>query len=69
MQDLDNLSILDGVNCDALVEWMNDGMARYKDSLQTTLPDLTTFQSNRGKFLHYHGESDPSAPAASSICY
>lgn len=39
------------------------------DSLQTTLPDLTTFQSTGGKVLHYHGEQDPSVPAASSVHY
>ncbi|RTE72739.1 Tannase [Fusarium euwallaceae] len=67
--DLDNLSTLDGVTYDTLVEWMTIGMIRYGDSLQTTLPDLTTFKSNGGKLLHYHGESDSSIPAASSVHY
>ncbi|KAJ3533858.1 hypothetical protein NM208_g7799 [Fusarium decemcellulare] len=67
--DLDNLSDLDGVTYDTLVEWMNIGMIRFGDSLQTTLPDLTTFKSNGGKLLHYHGESDSSIPAASSVHY
>ncbi|KAJ5669789.1 Tannase [Penicillium macrosclerotiorum] len=67
--DLDNLSDLDGVTYDTLVEWMNTAMVRYMDSLQTTLPDLTPFQSSGGKLLHYHGESDPSIPAASSVHY
>lgn len=67
--DLDNLSDLDNVTYDTLVEWMNIGMVRYMDSLQTTLPDLTTFQSSGGKLLHYHGESDPSIPSASSVHY
>ncbi|KAI5363185.1 putative tannase/feruloyl esterase, alpha/Beta hydrolase [Septoria linicola] len=67
--DLDNLSDLEGVTYDTLVEWMNIGMFRYLDSLQTTLPDLTPFQSSGGKLLHYHGESDPSIPAASSVHY
>ncbi|KAL3481258.1 Tannase/feruloyl esterase [Aspergillus californicus] len=67
--DLDNLSDLDGVTYDTLVDWMHTGMVRYMDSLQTTIPDLTTFQSSGGKLLHYHGESDPSIPAASSIHY
>lgn len=48
---------------------MNTGMIRYLDSLQTTLPDLTPFQSSGAKLLHYHGESDPSIPAASSVHY
>src|SRR5690242_18392027 len=48
---------------------MNTGMIRYLDSLQTTLPDLTPFSSSGGKLLHYHGESDPSIPAASSVHY
>jgi tannase len=67
--DLDNLTDLDNVTYDTLVEWMNIGMIRYLDSLQTTLPDLTPFQSSGGKLLHYHGESDPSVPAASSVHY
>ncbi|CAG9988903.1 unnamed protein product [Clonostachys byssicola] len=67
--DLDNLSNLDNVTYDTLVDWMNTGMIRYMDSLQTTLPDLTPFQSSGGKLLHYHGESDSSIPAASSVHY
>nr|POE89859.1 tannase [Quercus suber] len=67
--DLDNLADLDGVTYDTVVDWMTTGMYRYLDSLQTTLPDLTTFQSSGGKLLHYHGESDPSVPAASSVHY
>ncbi|KAI3286489.1 hypothetical protein DTO002I6_8160 [Penicillium roqueforti] len=69
LQDLSNLSNLDGVTYDTLVEWMNEAMVRYMDTLQTTLPDLTEFQSNGGKLIHYHGESDPSVPTASSIHY
>ena len=67
--DVDNLSNLDNVTYDTLVDWMNIGMIRYLDSLQTTLPDLTPFQSSGGKLLHYHGESDPSIPSASSVHY
>ncbi|KAI1100965.1 tannase [Jackrogersella minutella] len=67
--DLDNLPSLDGVTYDTLVDWANTGFVRYLDSLQTTLPDLTTFQSHGGKLLHYHGESDNSVPAASSVHY
>ena len=69
LQDLDNLSTLDGVTYDTLIGWMNKAMVRYMDTLQTTLPDLTEFQSHGGKLLHYHGESDPSVPTASSIHY
>lgn len=64
-----NLPDLDGVTYDTLVDWMNIGMIRYLDSLQTTLPDLTAFRSSGGKLLHYHGESDPSIPSASSVHY
>lgn len=67
--DLDNLSNLDNATYDTLVEWMTTAMVRYMDSLQTTVPDLTTFQSAGGKLLHYHGESDPSVPTASSVHY
>jgi tannase len=67
--DLDNLSTLDGVTYDTLVKWMEIGFWRYLDSLQTTIPDLTKFKSSGGKLLHYHGESDPSIPSASSVHY
>lgn len=67
--DADNLSTLDNVTYDTLVDWMNQGMILYMDSLQTTLPDLSTFQSNGGKVIHYHGEQDDSVPTASSIHY
>ncbi|KAF2643363.1 tannase and feruloyl esterase [Massarina eburnea CBS 473.64] len=69
MLDLDNLETIDGVDYDKLIEWMNIGFFRYDDTLQTTVPDLTPFQSTGGKLLHYHGESDPSVPAASSVHY
>lgn len=48
---------------------MNTGTIRYFDSLQTTVPDLTPFQSSGAKLLHYRGESDLSIPAASSVHY
>ncbi|KAL2823320.1 Tannase/feruloyl esterase [Aspergillus cavernicola] len=67
--DLDNLSSLDNVTYDTLISWMETGMVRYLDSLQTTFPDLSAFQSTGGKLLHYHGESDPSVPTASSLHY
>ncbi|KAJ9660086.1 hypothetical protein H2198_002783 [Neophaeococcomyces mojaviensis] len=64
-----NLDNLDNVTYDTLVEWMDIAYNRYLDSLQTTLPDLTPFQTSGGKLLHYHGESDSSVPAASSVHY
>ncbi|PYH97630.1 tannase and feruloyl esterase [Aspergillus ellipticus CBS 707.79] len=67
--DADNLSNRDNVTYDTLVQWMNFGMFEYLDSLQTTIPDLTTFKSSGGKLLHYHGESDPSVPTANSVHY
>ncbi|KAI9732530.1 MAG: hypothetical protein M1834_003865 [Cirrosporium novae-zelandiae] len=67
--DADNLSTLDNVTYDTLVEWMNTAMIRYLDSLQTTLPDLTPFVNSGGKVLHYHGESDDSIPTGSSVHY
>lgn len=67
--DIDNLENLEDVTYDTLVDWMNIGYFRYLDSLQTTVPDLTPFQSSGGKMIHYHGESDNSVPAASSVHY
>ncbi|TEY63540.1 hypothetical protein BOTCAL_0154g00080 [Botryotinia calthae] len=67
--NIDNLASIDNVTYDTMVEWMNTGMIKYYDSLQTTLPDLTPFQSSGGKLLHYHGESDPSIPTAPSVHY
>jgi len=67
--DIDNLSSLNNVTYDTLAEWMNTAMIKYMDSLQTTLPDLTPFQSSGGKVIHYHGESDDSIPPASSVHY
>lgn len=59
----------DDVTYDTLKEWMIEGLHVYADSLQTTWPDLTPFQQAGGKVLHYHGESDNSIPAASSVRY
>lgn len=63
------LASLDNVTYDTLIGWMTEGMTRYSDVLQTTIPDLTPFQSTGGKVLHYHGEADDSIPAASSVRY
>ncbi|RAH59471.1 tannase [Aspergillus piperis CBS 112811] len=69
LRDADNLSSLDNVTYDTLKEWMEFGWQRYEDSLQTTWPDLTPFQSAGGKIIHVHGESDPSIPTGSSVHY
>lgn len=60
---------LDGVTYDTLKTWMYQGWQAYKDTLQTTFPDLTPFKQAGGKILHFHGESDDSIPPASSIRY
>jgi tannase len=65
--DEDNLSTLNNVTYDTLKDWMVEGWYRYADSLQTANPDLSDFQSNGGKILTFHGESDPSIPAGSSV--
>ncbi|KAI3391860.1 hypothetical protein diail_6659 [Diaporthe ilicicola] len=48
---------------------MHIGYLRYYDSLQTGYTDLSGFNNNVGKLLHYHGESDPSIPPPSSVRY
>lgn len=48
---------------------MHVGYLRYYDSLQTGYTDLSDFNNNGGKLLHYHGESDPSIPPPSSVRY
>lgn len=65
----DNLSSLENVTYDTLRDWMQLGWDRYADVLQTNNPDLTNFQKSGGKILHFHGESDPSIPAGSSVHY
>jgi tannase len=62
-----NLPSLDNVTYDTLVSWMKSAMITYGDTLQTTNPDLSTFHAHGGKILAYHGESDNSIPAASSV--
>ncbi|KAK6811279.1 hypothetical protein RU639_013091 [Aspergillus parasiticus] len=69
LRDEDNFSTLDGVTYDTLKGWMVQGMERYMDSLQTTLPDLTPFYENGGKIIHFHGEQDSSIPPGSSVHY
>lgn len=67
--DEDNLTTLEGVDYDTLFEWMEEGLEKFIDTLQTTIPDISTFRDSGAKLLHYHGESDPSVPTGSSIHY
>ncbi|KAH8905833.1 tannase and feruloyl esterase [Coniochaeta sp. PMI_546] len=60
---------LNNVTYDTLREWILEGMQKFSDTLQTTWPDLEDFQGSGGKIIHYHGESDNSVPAASSVIY
>ncbi|KAH8599289.1 putative tannase [Bisporella sp. PMI_857] len=69
LEDTSTLTSLDGVTYDTLIGWINGMWQTYDDTLQTTRPDITPFQSSGGKVLHYHGESDDSIPAASSVHY
>lgn len=64
-----SLADFDSVTYDTLKNWTYQGWQMYEDSLQTTWPDLTPFQSAGGKVLHFHGESDDSIPTASSVRY
>ncbi|SNX87728.1 related to tannase precursor [Melanopsichium pennsylvanicum] len=69
--DLDNLDAASFANVtnDKLAQWMDQGTREYLDTLQTNWPDLSDFANSGGKLIHYHGESDPSIPAASSVYY
>ncbi len=69
--ELDNLDdeAFASITNDQLVAWMDKGTREYYDTLQTTWPDLSTFANHGGKLIHYHGESDNSVPAASSVHY
>ncbi|KAK1988424.1 tannase and feruloyl esterase-domain-containing protein [Colletotrichum cereale] len=69
LRDARTLESLDGVTADTLRDWMQLGMDRYADSLQTTHPDLGGVRAAGGKILHVHGEQDDSVPAASSVRY
>ncbi|GME23489.1 Tannase subunit [Neofusicoccum parvum] len=69
LQNVTNLSTLDNVTYDTLKQWMALGWSKYADSLQTTNPDLTGFQSAGGKVIHVHGEQDNSIPTGSSVHY
>lgn len=69
LQDTSTLANMDNVTSDTIETWMKLGMSKYYDSLQTTFPDLTDFQSAGGKVIHIHGEQDNSIPTASSAHY
>ncbi|KAH8648478.1 Tannase/feruloyl esterase [Xylariales sp. PMI_506] len=69
LEDADNLSTLNNVTYDTLKGWMQLGMKKYLDSLQTTYPDLTDLQGAGAKVIHIHGEQDYSVPTASSVRY
>ncbi|CAI0655702.1 unnamed protein product, partial [Colletotrichum noveboracense] len=69
LRDTSTLESLTNVTADTLRDWMLYGMNKYADSLQTTHPDLSAFQSAGSKILHVHGEQDDSIPAASSVHY
>lgn len=63
------LASYENVTYDTLRDWMYEGWQRYEDTWQTTWPDLTPLHNQGVKVLHYHGESDPSIPTASSVHY
>jgi len=60
---------LSNVTYDTLRGWIMEGMQKFSNTIQTTWPDLTEFHSHGGKIIHFHGESDPAIPAASSVIY
>ncbi|KFX95879.1 hypothetical protein O988_05583 [Pseudogymnoascus sp. VKM F-3808] len=69
MVDSSSWANIDGVTGDTIRDWILESWQKYEDSLQTTWPDLTPFHTAGGKVLHFHGESDNSIPAASSVRY
>lgn len=60
---------LAGITYDTLRAWILTGLQKYAGTLQTVWPDLETYRDNGGKVLHFHGESDDSVPAGSSVLY
>ncbi|CAK7215356.1 hypothetical protein SBRCBS47491_002456 [Sporothrix bragantina] len=54
---------------DTLRDMIYLGWQKFDSVLQTTWPDLSAFRDAGGKVLHFHGESDGSVPAASSVRY
>jgi tannase len=70
LKEIDSSSLsLTNVTYDTLRAWILEGMQKFADTLQTTWPDLEDFRANGGKVIHFHGESDFSIPAASSVIY
>ncbi|CAJ2513844.1 Uu.00g019630.m01.CDS01 [Anthostomella pinea] len=69
LQNASLLPTFEGVTYNTLEACIKQGMQMYEQSLQTTWPDLTPYHQAGGKILHYHGESDPSIPTASSVRY
>jgi len=67
--DTSTLTSIEGMTYDNLRNLMYEGWQRYEDVLQTTWPDLSPFNAAGGKVIHFHGESDNSIPAASSVRY
>ncbi|KAH8651220.1 Tannase/feruloyl esterase [Xylariales sp. PMI_506] len=60
---------LSSATTDTLRGWILQGIQKYSDTLQTDWPDLEDFSNYGGKLIHYHGESDNSVPAGSSVIY
>lgn len=58
---------LTGKTYDTLRGYFLEGMRKFSDTLQTTSPDIEDFHASGAKILHWHGESDPSVPAGSSV--
>jgi tannase len=69
LRNASTLVSLEGVTYDTLLGWMQLGMEKYGDVLQTTAPDLRELKKAGAKVLHVHGEQDNSIPPASSVRY
>ncbi|XDG04740.1 hypothetical protein ABKA04_004355 [Annulohypoxylon sp. FPYF3050] len=69
LEDKSTIDSLTNVTVDTLRDWMEFGMQKYYDSLQTTWPDISPFKSAGGKVIHVHGEADSSIPTGSSVHY
>ncbi|OJJ98572.1 hypothetical protein ASPACDRAFT_45080 [Aspergillus aculeatus ATCC 16872] len=68
LQDSSNLD-WSNFTYDTLRDYMYAGWQMYEDTLQTSWPDLEATRDAGVKILHFHGESDPSIPPASSVHY
>ena len=69
LQNASALPTLENVTYDTLKDYMIYGYHTYGSVLQTTWPDLSSWNKAGNKILHYHGESDDSIPTASSVRY